>query len=272
MPGDGTSVASPGAGPATTSRSAALSRTVRVRECVQPTGYANASSDGVLGTRPRDGLRPNRPHDAAGMRIEPPPSFPCAIGTMPDATAAAEPPLDPPADRARSCGIAGRAVEHAVRSSRSCPARACWSCRGRSRQRRGPGPPRGCRRRRRRRRPQAGPARRRATRRPRAPSAFTRYGTPANGPSPGGAGRLLARALSKRSATTACTSRIDGLDAGDGGVDRPRPRSRRPPDRRREAGAVELVVPAVSHAAPYRVAAAPRGPASGASRIVPSGG
>ena len=30
--------------------------------------------------------------------MEPPMSFPCATGTMPDATAAADPPLDPPAE------------------------------------------------------------------------------------------------------------------------------------------------------------------------------
>jgi hypothetical protein len=30
------------------------------------------------------------------MRIEPPPSLPCAIGMRPAATAAAAPPLDPP--------------------------------------------------------------------------------------------------------------------------------------------------------------------------------
>ena len=34
------------------------------------------------------------------MRIEPPPSLACANGTMPLATAAAEPPLDPPGERA----------------------------------------------------------------------------------------------------------------------------------------------------------------------------
>ena len=33
----------------------------------------------------------------AGPRIEPPPSLACAAGTMPAATAAAEPPLEPPA-------------------------------------------------------------------------------------------------------------------------------------------------------------------------------
>ena len=31
------------------------------------------------------------------MRIDPPPSDPCAIGSIPEATAAPDPPLDPPA-------------------------------------------------------------------------------------------------------------------------------------------------------------------------------
>src|SRR5689334_13863553 len=39
------------------------------------------------------------------MRIEPPPSFACAIGTNPAATAAAEPPLDPPVVRVVSQGL-----------------------------------------------------------------------------------------------------------------------------------------------------------------------
>ncbi len=103
--GGATATASPGAAPDTASSNAALSRTVRVSECVHPTGYENASRNGVFGTRPRDGLSPNRPHAADGMRIDPPPSLPCAIGTMPDATAAAEPPLDPPGERDRSCGL-----------------------------------------------------------------------------------------------------------------------------------------------------------------------
>src|SRR5690606_35444920 len=42
------------------------------------------------------GLRPNRPQQAAGMRIDPPPSFPPAAGTTPAATAAADPPEEPP--------------------------------------------------------------------------------------------------------------------------------------------------------------------------------
>ena len=55
--------------------------------------------------RPRAGLMPNSPQALAGMRIEPPPSLPCAKGTSPAATAAAAPPLDPPADRERSHGV-----------------------------------------------------------------------------------------------------------------------------------------------------------------------
>src|SRR5262245_17397809 len=39
------------------------------------------------------------------MRIEPPPSFACATGTIPRATAAAEPPLEPPVVRVGSYGL-----------------------------------------------------------------------------------------------------------------------------------------------------------------------
>src|SRR6516162_9839394 len=55
--------------------------------------------------RPRVGLSPTRPQHAAGMRIEPPPSLACATGTTPAATAAAEPPEDPPGVRFRSQGF-----------------------------------------------------------------------------------------------------------------------------------------------------------------------
>ncbi len=40
---------------------------------------------------------PNTPLNAAGMRIEPPPSVPIEIGLVPVATAADAPPLEPPA-------------------------------------------------------------------------------------------------------------------------------------------------------------------------------
>lgn len=39
------------------------------------------------------------------MRIDPPPSLPWASGTMPAATAAAAPPLEPPDERLKSQGL-----------------------------------------------------------------------------------------------------------------------------------------------------------------------
>ena len=58
---------------------------------------------------------PNSPQTLAGMRIEPPPSLPCANGSSPAATAAPAPPLDPPAERVRSQGVrAGGATSGSV--------------------------------------------------------------------------------------------------------------------------------------------------------------
>ncbi len=54
---------------------------------------------GPVEVRPRVGFRPTSPQHDAGMRIEPPPSFACASGTMPLATAAADPPDEPPVVR-----------------------------------------------------------------------------------------------------------------------------------------------------------------------------
>ena len=62
-------------------------------------------NSGASDTRPRDGLSPTSPQHEAGMRIDPPPSLAWAIGTRPAATAAAEPPLDPPGERAVSHGL-----------------------------------------------------------------------------------------------------------------------------------------------------------------------
>ena len=95
---------SPATGPAMTSSRAALSRTVRViawRTLKPPI----SSPAGARDTRPRLGLRPKTPQHDAGMRIEPAPSPPLAAGTMPAATAAAEPPEDPPTVRSRSQGF-----------------------------------------------------------------------------------------------------------------------------------------------------------------------
>lgn len=69
---------------------------------------------GPDGVNPRPGLRPTRPQLAAGMRIEPPPSLAPAHGTMPAATAAADPPEDPPGVRCRSHGL--RVEPHAAGS------------------------------------------------------------------------------------------------------------------------------------------------------------
>src|SRR6056300_377154 len=57
------------------------------------------------GINPREGFHPTRPQASAGIRMDPPPSEPGAKGTKPAATAAAAPPLEPPADRVRSWGL-----------------------------------------------------------------------------------------------------------------------------------------------------------------------
>ena len=70
-------------------------------------------------------LQPDDPATAAGIRIDPPPSEPCASGTSPADTADAEPPLEPPAisevshgvtaGGALGLGVAGRAEFRRVR-------------------------------------------------------------------------------------------------------------------------------------------------------------
>ena len=48
---------------------------------------------------------PKTPANEDGIRIEPPPSPPCANGPSPAATCAAAPPLDPPGVRSRFQGL-----------------------------------------------------------------------------------------------------------------------------------------------------------------------
>ena len=93
-----------GPSPASTSSASAVSPTVRVSTPSTPKP-SNAASSGPSGTRKRLGLRPTTPQQDAGMRIEPPASLPCAIGTMPAATAAALPPEEPPVISAGSHGL-----------------------------------------------------------------------------------------------------------------------------------------------------------------------
>lgn len=65
----------------------------------------NLSTSGRSMMRPRLPFKPTSPQQAAGMRIDPPPSFACAIGTTPAATRAADPPEDPPTLRVTSHGL-----------------------------------------------------------------------------------------------------------------------------------------------------------------------
>src|SRR4029079_3857497 len=55
--------------------------------------------------RPYVGFTPTTPQKAAGCRTDPPVSEPSAIGVIPAATAAAEPPDDPPATQRTSRGL-----------------------------------------------------------------------------------------------------------------------------------------------------------------------
>ena len=80
-----------------------MSATVRVS--TPSIDSEESPSSGASETRPRLGFSPTSPQQAAGMRIEPPPSLPCATGTMPAATAAAAPPEEPPGVRCRSQGL-----------------------------------------------------------------------------------------------------------------------------------------------------------------------
>jgi len=60
---------------------------------------SQSQSDGQVGTRPAEGRRPTRPQNEAGIRSEPPRSVPSARAIMPLASAAAPPPVEPPAER-----------------------------------------------------------------------------------------------------------------------------------------------------------------------------
>ena len=74
------------------------------------------------------------PDSAAGMRSEPAVSVPTAAGTMRAASAAAEPPLDPPAVRSGDHGLATWSVVPPAANSWVwvCPARtAPWARRRR---------------------------------------------------------------------------------------------------------------------------------------------
>lgn len=51
------------------------------------------------------GFKPKIPQHEAGIRIDPPPSLALAMATIPELTAAADPPLEPPGVRLMSHGL-----------------------------------------------------------------------------------------------------------------------------------------------------------------------
>src|SRR6266513_5609318 len=82
----------------------AASRTVFVSGPIWSSDEANATRP-KRETRPYVGLKPTTPDSAAGCRIEPPVSLPNAPHATCAATAAAEPPLEPPGTRDKSHGL-----------------------------------------------------------------------------------------------------------------------------------------------------------------------
>ena len=91
--------------PFTTSRASAISGNVRAIGPRVDRRTPRRRFLSPLGTTPCVGLNPQMPHVSYGIRIDPPPSEPVARVTMPLATAAAEPPLDPPELRPSAHGL-----------------------------------------------------------------------------------------------------------------------------------------------------------------------
>src|SRR6266404_3482983 len=85
-------------------RNRATSCTVRA---IGPTTLRllQASLEGTRGMRPGDVRKPTTEQKLAGLRSEPPRSLPSAIGSIPQASAAAAPPLEPPQVFERSHGF-----------------------------------------------------------------------------------------------------------------------------------------------------------------------
>lgn len=99
----GRAVGSPATGPACTERSSRRSSTDAASgpHVVSSCHHSRGSRP----TTPFVGLIPASPQKAAGIRIEPPVSVAVAIGAIPAATAAPEPPLEPPGDQSGAQGL-----------------------------------------------------------------------------------------------------------------------------------------------------------------------
>ncbi len=97
-------VASRTSRPAMTPRASAASSTEAPNTPIWSSDEAKATRPYRL-TRPYVGLTPTTPQSAAGCRTEPPVSEPRATRTMPAATAAADPPDEPPGTRSGATGL-----------------------------------------------------------------------------------------------------------------------------------------------------------------------
>ena len=97
-------VESLGSWPPMISCSSAASRTVRVTGPAWSRELASETSP-YRDTPPYVGFTPTVPVTAPGCRMEPPVSVPMASGASYAATAAAEPPPEPPGMRPRSHGL-----------------------------------------------------------------------------------------------------------------------------------------------------------------------
>ncbi len=87
----------------------AQSATVAASGPIWSSDHASGSTP-ARETLPYVGFKPATPHTEAGILIDPPVSVPSAIGTTPAATAAPEPPLEPPGSRFVSQGLAAGAL------------------------------------------------------------------------------------------------------------------------------------------------------------------
>src|SRR6202046_1370529 len=87
-----------------TERIAARSMTFVVNGPIRSRDEAKAINP-YLDTRPYVGIKAGIPQQAPGWRIDPPVSVPRAATARPAATAAAEPPLEPPGTRSKATGF-----------------------------------------------------------------------------------------------------------------------------------------------------------------------
>ena len=78
-------------------KNAAVSRTLRVSTPSETIRTGMSRMARSWASRSRVGLSPTSPLTAAGIRMEPPPSLPWAIGTAPAATSAPAPAEEAPA-------------------------------------------------------------------------------------------------------------------------------------------------------------------------------